>query len=64
MESKTEKIGYIKEVEREWKDHGREVLKNLSTKKIIKEIKPEEGSKSAKDKHADLTNRRFEVEMI
>lgn len=43
------------------------MLKNLSTKKIIKEIgliKPEEGSKSAKDKHADLTNRRFEVEMI
>lgn len=49
-------------MEREWKDHGRDVLKNLSTKKIIKEIKSEENHKAGK--HLDLTNRRFEVEMI
>lgn len=51
----------------EWKNHGREVLKNLATKKIIKEItkKPAEvtGSNN-KPKNTDQTNRIFEVEMI
>jgi hypothetical protein len=52
-------------VQDEWKNHGREVLKNLATKKIIKEIKPAEIMNSnGKAKPADLTNRIFEVEMI
>jgi len=52
-------------VQDEWKNHGREVLKNLATKKIIKEIKPAEvtGSNN-KPKNPDQTNRIFEVEMI
>lgn len=49
----------------EWKNHGREVLKNLATKKIIKEIKPDEVViVNGKPKKQDLTNRIFEVEMI
>lgn len=28
--------GYVKKVEKEWKDNGKNVLKNLSSKKIIK----------------------------
>lgn len=40
-------------------------MKNLATKKIIKEIKPAEViSSTGKPKQADLTNRIFEVEMI
>jgi len=35
-------------------------LKNLSTKKIIKEIK----DTHSKDKNLDHTNRKFQVEMI
>lgn len=49
----------------EWKNHGREVLKNLATKKIIKEIKPAEVlGNNGKVKKTDDTNRIFEVEMI
>jgi hypothetical protein len=29
-------LGYIKDVENEWKAHGKQVLKELGTKKIIK----------------------------
>lgn len=41
------------------------MLKNLATKKIIKEIKPAEViSANGKAKQPDQTNRIFEVEMI
>lgn len=41
------------------------MLKNLATKKIIKEIKPAEViSATGKAKQPDQTNRIFEVEMI
>jgi len=51
-------------VQDEWKNHGREVLKNLATKKIIKEIKPADVIVNGKTKKQDETNRIFEVEMI
>ena len=52
--------GYIGDVEAEWKQHGCDVLKNLATMKIIKELRDDQ----ARDKGADQTNRRFAVEMI